>query len=260
MSGQIAAKNRSRRTAWVTRIAIFVGLIVVWQLAAMSLGPLFLPLPLAVVKATVALFGNGTIELALEQSMTVFLTAFAISLGIGIPLGLVMGGIKAVGDAVDSFINLFNSMPRIALIPLMVAWFGLGVTAKIAIVVLLAFFPIVINTYNGVLNTDEDLLEAASSFGASKAQLFTSVMLRAALSNIITGIRLGASVGILGVVVAELFTAITGLGGLIVNYGNTFQLNDYFVPVLVLSVIGASISEGLKVLERKLTPWKSFQR
>ena len=85
-------------------------------------------------------------------------------------------------------------------------------------------------------------------------------MLRAALSNIITGIRLGASVGILGVVVAELFTAISGLGGLIVNYGNTFQLNDYFVPVLVLSLIGAFISESLKVVERRLTPWKSFMK
>ncbi|MGH9918889.1 MAG: ABC transporter permease, partial [Nitrososphaerales archaeon] len=95
-----------------------------------------------------------------------------------------------------------------------------GVTAKIAIVILLAFFPIVINTYNGVLNTDKDLLEAATSFGASRGQLFTRVMLRAALSSIITGIRLGASVGILGVVVAELFTAISGLGGLIVTYGN----------------------------------------
>jgi ABC-type nitrate/sulfonate/bicarbonate transport system permease component len=260
LSGKDSARSRSRKVAWATRILILVGLIVVWQIAAVGLGPLFLPQPLAVVYATIALFGNGTIELALQQSMTVFLTAFAISLSIGIPVGLVMGGIKAVGDAVDSFINLFNSMPRIALIPLMVAWFGLGMSAKIAIVVLLAFFPIVINTYNGVLNTDKDLLEAATSFGASRTQLFTSVMLRAALSNIITGIRLGASVGILGVVVAELFTAISGLGGLIVNYGNTFQLNDYFVPVLVLSVIGASISEGLKVVERKLTPWKSFQR
>jgi len=254
------SRARSKRVAWATRIVILVGLIVAWQVAALSLGPLFLPQPLAVVYATVTLFGNGTIELALRQSMTVFLTAFGISLSIGIPLGLVMGGVKAVGDAVDSFINMFNSMPRIALIPLMVAWFGLGVTAKIAIVVLLAFFPIVINTYNGVLNTDKDLLEAASSFGASRAQLFTSVMLRAALSNIITGVRLGASVGILGVVVAELFTAISGLGGLIVNYGNTFQLNDYFVPVLVLSLIGVTISEGLKFIERRLTPWKQFQR
>jgi ABC-type nitrate/sulfonate/bicarbonate transport system permease component len=260
LSGKDTARSKRRRTAWATRILIFVALVVVWEIAAVRLGPLFLPQPLAVVYATVALFGDGTIELALKQSMTVFLTAFGISLGIGIPLGLVMGGVKAVGDAVDTFINLFNSMPRIALIPLMVAWFGLGVSAKIAIVVLLAFFPIVINTYNGVLNTDKDLLEAATSFGASRVQLFTSVMLRAALSNIITGIRLGASVGILGVVVAELFTSISGLGGLIVNYGNTFQLNDYFVPVLVLSLIGASISEGLKVLERKLTPWKSFQR
>jgi NitT/TauT family transport system permease protein len=260
LSGQDTARTRRVRIAWATRALIFVALIAVWEVAATRLGPLFLPQPLAVVYATGALFGDGTIELALRQSMTVFLTAFGISLSIGIPLGLIMGGVRAVGDAVDTFINMFNSMPRIALIPLMVAWFGLGVSAKIAIVVLLAFFPIVINTYNGVLNTDKDLLEAAASFGASRGQLFISVMLRAALSNIITGVRLGASVGILGVVVSELFTAISGLGGLIVNYGNTFQLSDYFVPVLVLSFIGASISEGLKVLERKLTPWKSFQR
>jgi ABC-type nitrate/sulfonate/bicarbonate transport system permease component len=253
-------KNRSRRIAWATRIGIFVGLLVVWQIAAISLGPLFLPQPLSVAYATVTLFGNGTIENALLQSMTVFLIAFGLSLSIGIPLGLVMGGVKTIGDSVDTFINMFNSMPRIALIPLMVAWFGLGASAKIAIVVLLAFFPVVINTYTGVLNTDKDLLEAATSFGATRRQLFTSVMLRAALPNIITGVRLGASVGILGVVVAELFTAISGLGGLIVNYGNTFQLNDYFVPVLVLSAIGASISEGLKVAERRLTPWKSLQK
>ncbi len=253
-------KNRSKRIAWATRLGIFVGLLAAWEVAAVTLGPLFLPQPLAVVYASITLFGNGTVERALVQSMTVFLTAFGISLAIAIPLGLIMGGVKAVGDSVDTFINMFNSMPRIALIPLMVAWFGLGVTAKIAIVVLLAFFPIVINTYTGVLNTDKDLLEAAVSFGASRSQLFTTVMLRAALPNIITGIRLGASVGILGVVVAELFTAISGLGGLIVNYGNTFQLDDYFVPVLVLSLIGASISEGLKVAERKLTPWKAAQR
>jgi ABC-type nitrate/sulfonate/bicarbonate transport system permease component len=260
LSVKDVAGIRRRRVAWATRIAILAALIVVWQIAAVALGPLFLPQPLAVVYATITLFGNGTIELALEQSMTVYLIAFGISLAIGIPLGLVMGGVRAVGDAVDSFINLFNSMPRIALIPLMVAWFGLGVTAKIAIVILLAFFPIVINTYNGVLNTDKDLLEAATSFGASRGQLFTRVMLRAALSNIITGIRLGASVGILGVVVAELFTAITGLGGLIVQYGNLFELNDYFVPVLVLSIIGVTISEGLKYVEKRLTPWKQFQR
>jgi ABC-type nitrate/sulfonate/bicarbonate transport system permease component len=194
LSVKDVAGIRRRRVAWATRIAILAALIVVWQIAAVALGPLFLPQPLAVVYATITLFGNGTIELALEQSMTVYLIAFGISLAIGIPLGLVMGGVRAVGDAVDSFINLFNSMPRIALIPLMVAWFGLGVTAKIAIVILLAFFPIVINTYNGVLNTDKDLLEAATSFGASRGQLFTRVMLRAALSNIITGIRLGRAV------------------------------------------------------------------
>ncbi len=260
MSAKDTAGIRSRRVAWLTRTVILAALIVVWQIAAVSLGPLFLPQPLAVVFATITLFGNGTIELALRQSMTVYFIAFGTSLAIGIPLGLVMGGIKPVGDAVDSFINLFNSMPRIALIPLMVAWFGLGVSAKIAIVILLAFFPIVINTYNGVLNTDKDLLEAATSFGASRGQLFTQVMFRSALSNIITGVRLGASVGILGVVVAELFTAISGLGGLIVNYGNLFELNYYFVPVLVLSVIGVAISEGLKYVEKRLTPWKQFQR
>jgi ABC-type nitrate/sulfonate/bicarbonate transport system permease component len=253
-------KGQGKKFTWVTRLAILVAILVVWQIIAKELGPLFLPTPLAVVYATINLVSNGTIEKATLQSMTVFVAAFGISLGLGIPLGLIMGGVRVVGDSIDTFINMFNSMPRIALIPLMVAWFGLGVTAKIAIVVLLGFFPVVINTYTGVLNVDKDLLEAATSFGASRRQLFTGVMLRGALPNIITGIRLGASIGILGVVVAEFYTAISGLGGLIVNYGNTFQLNDYFVPVLVFSLIGASISEFLKFTERRLTPWKAFQR
>lgn len=255
-----STSGRSKKVLWASRMTIAVVLLVLWEVLAVELGPLFLPRPQAVVLATVKLVSNGTIEQATEQSMTVFLVAFAISVGIAVPLGLFMGGFRAVGDAMDTFINMFNSMPRIALIPLMVAWFGLGVMAKIAIVILLGFFPIVINTYTGVLNVDKDLLEAATSFGASRRQIFLSVMLRGALPNLITGIRLGAAVGILGVVVAEFYTAIAGLGGLIVTYGNTFQLDDYFVPVLIFSVIGASVSEGLKYVEKRLTPWKQFQR
>ena len=119
--------------------------------------------------------------------------------------------------------------------------------------------PILINTYAGVQNTDPDLLEAARSFGARRGQLFRHIMLPAALPYIVTGLRLGAAMAMVGTVIAELQTALTGLGYLMAQFGGTFQTAKYFAPVLVLAAMGMLVSQLLKVVERRLARWKSTQ-
>jgi ABC-type nitrate/sulfonate/bicarbonate transport system permease component len=152
-----------------------------------------------------------------------------------------------------------NATPRVAFIPFIILWFGLGPYAKIIFVWLQAVLPIAINTYAGVQNTDPDLLEAARSFGARRGQLFRHIMLPAALPYIVTGLRLGGANAMVGTVVAELFTALSGLGYLIAQFGGTFQTAKYFGPLLVLAAMGMLLSQALKVLERRLARWKSSQ-
>jgi NitT/TauT family transport system permease protein len=133
----------------------------------------------------------------------------------------------------------------VAFIPFIILWFGLGTNAKIVVVWFQAVMPILINTYAGVQNTDPDLLEAARSFGARRGQLFRHIMLPAALPYIVTGLRLGAAMAMVGTVIAE--------------FGGTFQTAKYFAPVLVLAAMGMLVSQMLKIVERRLARWKATQ-
>ena len=170
-----------------------------------------------------------------------------------------MGGMPRLGETLEIYVNALNSTPRVAFIPFIILWFGLGTNAKIVVVWFQAVMPILINTYAGVQNTDPDLLEAARSFGARRGQLFRFIMLPAALPYIVTGLRLGGANAMVGTVIAELYTALSGLGYLIAQFGGTFQTAKYFGPVLVLAAMGMLISQILKILERRLARWKSTQ-
>jgi NitT/TauT family transport system permease protein len=168
-----------------------------------------------------------------------------------------MGGVPRLGETLEIYANGLNATPRVALIPFIALWFGLGPVAKIAIVWFMAMLPILINTYAGVQNTDPDLLEAARSFGARRGQIFRHIMLPAALPYVVTGLRLGSAMAMVGVVIAELQTSLSGLGYLMAQYSGSFQTARYFAPVLVLAGMGMLISQVLKLLERRLARWKT---
>ncbi|MCS4538254.1 MAG: ABC transporter permease [Thaumarchaeota archaeon] len=248
-----------RRGSITLRLGALSLFLVAWQILGLILGSLFLPTPLGVAFAALELIGSGIVLQAAFNSLSILAVGYVLAIVVAIPLGLLMGGFKRVGETLDVYVNAFNSTPRIALLPLIIVWFGLGSPAKVFIVFLSALFPIIINTYSGVSNVGEDLLETAKAFGSKDRQTFRKIMFPASLPTIITGLRLGAARGVLGILMAEFFTAASGLGGLIVTYGNTFQMEKFFVPVLILVAIGTSISELLKSLERKLAPWKTTE-
>jgi len=256
-NGKINGKRNIGANAY--RLILLAIMIVVWQIISMFLGRMFLPAPSGVATAAVELFTNGVIIEATFNSFTIFAGGYLLAVSLAVPLGLIMGGFKRIGEALDVYINAFNAMPRIALIPLIIIWFGLGFEAKVVVVLLSAFFPIVINTYTGVMNVDKDLLEASRSFGAKDKDIFLRVMLPASLPFIITGLRLGTARGIMGIIMAEFFTSVSGLGGLIITYGNTFQMERLFVAVTVLTVMGGILSELLKRMERFIAPWKIME-
>ena len=259
----VAARKRpgvlSRINIVTWRLIALAAFLVAWHLASIPAGKLLLPSPLEVIPAFIDLVRSGQLLSATASSLVVFFAGYLLAIVTGVTLGVLMGGMPKLGETLEIYVNALNATPRVAFIPLIIVWAGLGTNAKISIVWLMAFTPILINTYAGVQNTDSELLEAARSFGAKRGQLFRHIMLPAALPYIVTGLRLGGANAMVGTVIAESYTALSGLGYLIAQFGGTFQTAKYFAPVLVLSAMGMVISQSLKVLERRLARWKPTQ-
>jgi NitT/TauT family transport system permease protein len=167
-----------------------------------------------------------------------------------------MGTIRPLGKTLEIFVYALSATPRVAFIPLIIVFLGLGPQAKILIIFLGAVMPILINTYAGALNSDQELVEMARSVGAKRQRIFTQIVLPGAVPFIIVGLRVGATIGLINTVVAELYTAVKGLGGLLAIYGNTFRMAEYFVIVLTLAFIGVIVTEALRFLEVRLGRWR----
>ena len=253
--GRPGRPGRLSVTTW--RLIALVLFLAAWHLASIPAGRLLLPSPIDVVPAFVDELRSGQLLSATFASLQVFAAGYLLAIVTGVGLGVLMGGVPRLGETLEIYVNALNATPRVALIPFIILWFGLGPAAKIVVVWLMAMLPILINTYAGVQNTDPDLLEAARSFGAGRGQLFRHIMLPGALPYIVTGLRLGAALAMVGTVVAELQTALAGLGYLMAQFSGSFQTAKYFPPVIVLALMGMLISQALKVLEHRLAGWKA---
>ncbi len=187
------------------------------------------------------------------------LWGFLLAAAIGIVLGILIATSDTVHDFVDPWISALYSTPTVALAPLFIVIFGIDTPSKIAVVFLLAVFPIVINTATGIRATDNVYLEAARSFCASRNQIFTKVLIPSALPFIVAGLRLGIGRGLVGVVVGELFGARGGLGFLILTSSQVFDTAGLWVGVFVLAGTGILSVLLLQKLERRMAPWREFE-
>lgn len=235
----------------------FLGLLLaLWTLAAALVAGNLVPSPAATLEAAGRLLAEGRLGAALGQSLTVYLGGLAAAALVGIPLGALMGTVRLLGRTLDVFVYALAATPRVAFIPLIIVILGLGIEAKTFIVFLGAVMPIVINTYTGVLAADDELVEMARSTGAGRGAILRHVVLPGALPFLVAGLRLGATIGLINTVVAELYTAVKGLGGLLALYGNTFRMAEYFVVVLLLAAIGGLVNEALRLAERRALRWR----
>ena len=166
-------------------------------------------------------------------------------------LGLVLARFHMLDVGLTVYITFLYSIPSVALVPLIVLWAGYETTAKIIILFMFAFFPMVINTYQGVKSVDPKLLEVGRAFRCSERQLWSNIVLPAALPFIVTGIRLAVGRGMIGMVLADLYTAISGIGYLIVRTASTFQVDKMFVPIVTLGLLGVTLTALLRMVEKK---------
>jgi ABC-type nitrate/sulfonate/bicarbonate transport system permease component len=241
----------------VTTVGAF---LIAWELYGRSLNPIFLSYPTAIALAAVDLVSSGELVSALLKSLQGLAIGFALAVVVGIGLGVLMGRYRALHHALDPFIVALYATPGVALIPLIMLWFGLGLSAKIVIIFEACFFPIVINTVAGVRNVSRANVDVARAYGASERQVMCLVVLPSSLPFIMAGIRLAVGRGVIGMVVAEFFTSLSGLGSLIIVFSNAFATAKLFVPVITLSLLGVSLTALAQQLERRLAPWKETER
>ncbi len=241
---------------WMIRLASVVFVIGAWEVLGRQVDPLFMSFPSAIAVSAARLIASGELMVALASSLQSLILAFVIASFAGISLGLLIGRYRTVEAATDWLVNALYATPLVAIIPLVILWFGLGNGAKLFIVTILAVFPILINTIAGVRNVPPQFIELGNSFAANEREIFAKIILPSALPYMMTGLRLGIGRAIIGMVVAEFFTAITGLGALIVKYGNQYDTATMFVPIFVLMLLGVTLSIAVRRAEQWIAPWR----
>jgi ABC-type nitrate/sulfonate/bicarbonate transport system permease component len=248
--------NQEKKILGSAAVIIFLG---IWELVGNVLqliNPMFMSAPSLIAKAGFQLFASGEIYQDLYISGIELFWGYFLSVAVAVPFGIAIGWYKKIAYIFDPFVNAMNATPRVALLPLVIIWLGIGILSKVGIIFLGAVFPILINTRDGVKTTPVNLLTAARSFGASEWMLFKTVVLPSTIPFIITGLRMGLGRAIVGVMVGELYAATAGIGFMITVAGATFQTDKVFVGVLVFALTGMIGTELISRVEKRFDKWR----
>ncbi|MBN3723104.1 aliphatic sulfonate ABC transporter permease SsuC [Burkholderia sp. Ac-20379] len=234
-----------------------LGLVIAWELAARAgaLSTRVLPEPLAVVRAAWSLIQSGDMWANVKVSTWRALVGFAIGGGVGLVLGLATGISKAAEVALDSTIQMIRNIPALAMIPLVILWFGIDEKAKLFLVSLGVFFPIYINTYHGIRSVDANLIEMAKSYGVKGFALYRDVILPGALPSILVGVRFALGLMWVMLIVAETISAQSGIGYMTMNAREFLQTDVVVVGILLYAVLGKLADVLAKWLERATLRW-----
>ena len=242
---------------WMITVASVTILLIVWEIFGRRINPVFGSYPSAIAEAFWELVVTGQLWSALYDSLRPFVIGYALAILIGVPLGLFIGGFRAAEAALGLYITAGYAMPLVALVPLLILWLGLGFAVKVAVIFLMALFPICINTWLGVTAVPKTLIEVGKSFVAPDTVILRRIILPATLPYIMAGIRLAVGRAVVGMVIAEFFTTISGLGAVIINSANNFDTATMFVPIIILMVMAIGLNCLIGFVERWVAPWQA---
>lgn len=251
----IARRRRQTIVDIGIRILSLFVVLAIWQIFGGEIDQTLFTTPIAIAKAAVVMIGSGELWNYLAPSLLVLLIGLSLAVVIGVLIGVLLARFRILDLALGVYITFLYSIPSVALVPLIVLWAGFEMSAKIIILFLFAFFPMAINTYQGVKNVDPKLLEVGRSFRCSERQLWINIILPGALPFIITGLRLAIGRGLIGMVLADLYTAISGIGYLIVRTASTYEVDKMFVPIVTLGLLGVGLTAAVRFLETCVAPW-----
>ena len=250
-----ARRRRTQLHNLVIRLISLASALALWQIAGSNIDPVLFTTPSKVAVAAVNMVWSGELWAYLWPSLIVLVIGLCLAITFGTLLGLALARFHILDIGLTVYITFLYSIPSVALVPLIVLWAGYETTAKVIILFMFAFFPMVINTYQGVKAVDPKLLEVGRAFRCSERQVWTNIVLPASLPFIVTGIRLAVGRGMIGMVLADLYTAISGIGYLIVRTASTFQIDKMFVPIVTLGLLGVTLTALLRFAEKRVAPW-----
>jgi ABC-type nitrate/sulfonate/bicarbonate transport system permease component len=241
---------------WALRIASVAAILIAWQVYGSSINPILLSDPSAVAVAFVDMVRDGSLGHALASSLEVLGLGFFLGAAAGVLIGLAAGRSDTVAALIDLPVNALYAVPAVALVPVIVLWFGFEVTTKTIVVFLFVIFPVLIAAMRGVREVDPELVEVSRSFCSSERRMWFDLILPSALPFIVTGLRLAIGRALIGVIVAEYYTSLSGLGDLISTNASNFQTARMFVPIVVIALLGVVFTALLELAERSLVQWR----
>ncbi len=237
-------------------LAAVAGLVIAWEVLGRLNVSMFVPPASDIAVVWWRLVGDGTLWRAGASSLLSLVRGFVPAVVLGVVVGLAMGRFATVRHLLDGWVNALMSAPLSALVPVLIALFGLRDTVVAATVFMFSFFVIVVNTMAGVRSTDRFLVEMARSFGAGEAALFGRIYLPAALPAVMLGLRLGAVQAVKGMVVGEMLISLVGLGERLIYYGNTFLITELYAVIVSVLLVALAASQLVQAAERALVRWK----
>lgn len=238
-------------------IASVIVFLALWQLIGSGLNPILLATPAAVADSFVKIVADGSLVPAFLRAMEVLAVAFVLAAVVGISVGVIMGRSVTADRVLSPYVNFFQATPLIALVPLIVIWFGIGFVAEVAVTFLLAVWSIIVNTSEGVRNTPETLLDMARVYHTAERSVVRNIAVPYAIPYIFAGLRIALAKALIGVIIAEMDVSLKGLGGLIQNYGDAFQTAALMAAIVTSSLVGVVGTVILEVLRRRIAPWAS---
>ena len=259
-----AARDRDLRSWWQVHeqkiyVAVSViGFLGIWEVASRLewIRPLFFSSPTAVFQAAVREMTDGDFWYDIRISMLEFVLGFSLAIVLSIPLGLMFGWFRRLGHFFDPWLRFFYATPRITYIPLLVLWFGLGLQSKVALVFAGPFITILVGTLEGVRTVPTTYLDVSRSYGAGQFQFFKSVLLPSTVPFIIAAMRLSIGIGIVAIVLGEMYASQAGIGHMLMQAANNLQADRVLFAVVVLTLLGVGLSKILLSIENRVADWK----
>lgn len=240
---------------WVLPITSLSMFLLLWEILGRGGDPIISSCPSAVWSAFVHDLVSGQLTRAIAQSLPALLAGYVLAVLLGVPIGILLGRSSRAEEMFGFYFVGLDASPLIAFVPLFILWFGLGIEVRLMMVLIFCITPIVINTWRGVRAVPSTLIDVGRAFGASAAQITSKIVLPSVLPAVLTGLRLGIGRAVIATAISEIFTAMTGLGGLLLRRSESYDMAGSLVPALVLMGMGIVLTGLLAAVERRLLSW-----
>ncbi|HKF78432.1 MAG TPA: ABC transporter permease [Candidatus Dormibacteraeota bacterium] len=257
-AGPVGGGRRLRPARWLEPllpIAAVAAMLGAWQWSGRYLNPILISTPTEVGRDLVELVARGVILEPLAESLEEMVVGGLAGIAAGIAIGVVMGRYQVVEKVLSPFVNFFNATPLVVIIPLVIIWVGISQKARLLFVFLIVLWPVLLNTLAGIRNVSRGYVDLGAAFGLTEAQMLWKVSLPAAVPYILAGARVAAGLAIIGMIVSEMEISLTGLGYLLITYGNSFLTGRLLAVVLVASLFGVGNVLLLRWVQAAFFPW-----